>query len=1190
MRKKGLSFICLSISVGIYLLVIQLVSIVLLPIVTTSVISRYLPYNSSLSGVKVKIIPYPEIEFSHIGFISPSLNIRASQVRVAPEMVRLIKGAPFLKINIANGDIDFIYKPKSRDHIQRPPFPLFSNRYISHLNLKDGTASVYFKGHVLNFNLIHAQIYDKSKSLYGKIYASSNMSKNIFFEFNLTKHSFSFSSHIKRAILTSYIFLLFPKTSKWLKGSLNANLCLKGKFYNNKLIVHSILTSQSISFVKGCKIKKPFIEFTIQTKFYTSSPSIDFYIKDLRILHPDTKIVGSINYAPSILKINLYAPFIDYSSWLKEYHKSGIKVHIIDSISKIVTSGKIKKIRFYLSREEKHPMRWGIMGEVEDTKVAVPSVDLRLSRVYGNFYVRNNILYCIDTSGMVKGSRFYNTNLILGLNHSVSPFDLKVNTRFNLEELTSLLRQVHVSPRVQERLEKLKIDKGICIGQVHVWKEKGHFYVEVKARDISLQGEVNQGEIPFFLTGSFFHLNTRDGYIQVKDIEGKIGTTQINDAFLALMIDRGVFTINMASRYMCIPEMNRFISSIFNTPSLTRYIGKGRIQQVMLNLNYSYKNNRLLDFNASGKINILELKRDLFSMFLANYGFPFRYMRLSKGNFFISPTVISMKDMDVAVRDSYFYINKLDFVKKQKRIKVNISGRGRAGRDIQFFMKEQIPILKKIHLKFLLNIKKFQIIYESHTIMSLSLSLTLNPDSLLSIYLTNKIANHSIRGEMNIKTRGREELAVECVKAKDEVCLQFKGLLTHRVFDSLLMKNPWIGDRISGDFVLRFNISPFSITSFKGGISLYDIALKGWGVPLHIKKAHLKGRGREVQLIDGDICLDGDSLYAAGELHFGGKENLFDLRIRGKKWNLDHFLSSLVFPRGRSNKWGVRGKIKVTIDRLSFLDRNIKDVRAIIRVKNKRGVVLLNRASLGGLPLKGEAKISHLGVRFFLSVNAKSVPVARALKEIFQRKHRIITGNATVDLGVKGCVFFDKKGSSIYPDLFGSIDILIKDGRIYKLTLLSRILAILNSTEILFGNLPSLDKEGFGYKHLHSKGKIEKGVLYIERSVIDGDTMDIIFHGKVYLKTRTLKMLAFIAPLKTIDRLVKRIPLVNSVLKGHLLLIPVSISGKLDDPTVIPLSPTALTSEVFQILKNILKLPFTILKPSYKSPSEKLIK
>ncbi|MES0363113.1 MAG: AsmA-like C-terminal domain-containing protein, partial [Desulfobacteria bacterium] len=85
--------------------------------------------------------------------------------------------------------------------------------------------------------------------------------------------------------------------------------------------------------------------------------------------------------------------------------------------------------------------------------------------------------------------------------------------------------------------------------------------------------------------------------------------------------------------------------------------------------------------------------------------------------------------------------------------------------------------------------------------------------------------------------------------------------------------------------------------------------------------------------------------------------------------------------------------------------------------------------------------------------------------------------------------------------------------------------------------------------------------------------------GDIDLVNKKLDLRVLVAPLKTVDSVVKKIPLVNHVLGGTLVSIPIKVEGDWGNPTVTPLSPSAVGSGLMGIMKRILELPFKIIEP-----------
>jgi hypothetical protein len=74
-------------------------------------------------------------------------------------------------------------------------------------------------------------------------------------------------------------------------------------------------------------------------------------------------------------------------------------------------------------------------------------------------------------------------------------------------------------------------------------------------------------------------------------------------------------------------------------------------------------------------------------------------------------------------------------------------------------------------------------------------------------------------------------------------------------------------------------------------------------------------------------------------------------------------------------------------------------------------------------------------------------------------------------------------------------------------------------------------------------------------------------------------VIALVAPLRTVERVVDAAPLMGKVLREAFVTLPVRISGNLADPTVVLLSPSAVGEELFGVMKRVFKLPLAIFQP-----------
>ena len=94
-----------------------------------------------------------------------------------------------------------------------------------------------------------------------------------------------------------------------------------------------------------------------------------------------------------------------------------------------------------------------------------------------------------------------------------------------------------------------------------------------------------------------------------------------------------------------------------------------------------------------------------------------------------------------------------------------------------------------------------------------------------------------------------------------------------------------------------------------------------------------------------------------------------------------------------------------------------------------------------------------------------------------------------------------------------------------------------------------MSTEGLAYISFSTRGKIQDGIGTITEYVFDGTTVDVVAHGRIDLVTRELDLQMRVAPFKTMNWVIAKIPLLGRIL-GTLVHVPVQVSGTTEDPKV----------------------------------------
>jgi len=162
-------------------------------------------------------------------------------------------------------------------------------------------------------------------------------------------------------------------------------------------------------------------------------------------------------------------------------------------------------------------------------------------------------------------------------------------------------------------------------------------------------------------------------------------------------------------------------------------------------------------------------------------------------------------------------------------------------------------------------------------------------------------------------------------------------------------------------------------------------------------------------------------------------------------------------------------------------------------------------------------------------------------------------------------------------NLTGTLRLDVRDGRLQKADLLTRILSIANFSNM--SELHSAAKAGIPYRALVVGGHFEGGQFVVEEAGFDSNTLRLAASGRVGILQPNTQLTVLVAPLARIDRLVDGIPILGKLLGGVLTTLPVSVRGDIRDPTVVPLGPSAVTDQLIGVFERTVKLPGSLIAP-----------
>jgi hypothetical protein len=350
-----------------------------------------------------------------------------------------------------------------------------------------------------------------------------------------------------------------------------------------------------------------------------------------------------------------------------------------------------------------------------------------------------------------------------------------------------------------------------------------------------------------------------------------------------------------------------------------------------------------------------------------------------------------------------------------------------------------------------------------------------------------------------------------------------------------------------------------------------------------VSETTLKTAQNKIRLNTTEIIWGENHLTLVGAMILSPNDTLLDLTLTADAidWNqvnkiVDYAEKKSKDSSSRPAKRAFRGTLSVQADNFNYETFTVNPLKADLSFKQDKVVITINEAVVCNISFQGRLNVNSQTLEINLVPTAVNQMLGPAVSCVTDQKQL-----ATGTFNLNGQLLSNSKPDEFMQSLSGEVVLSAEKGRINRFGLLAKILSILNVTEIYRGEIPDLTGEGFAYHGLKISANLEGSKLIMQECAIDGVSMGIACEGHIDLSGKKMNLIILVAPFKTVDRIVKVLPLLKHVLGGKLISIPFRAKGDIADPEVIPLPPTAIGSGVLGILERTLKLPITIMQPVF---------
>ncbi len=265
--------------------------------------------------------------------------------------------------------------------------------------------------------------------------------------------------------------------------------------------------------------------------------------------------------------------------------------------------------------------------------------------------------------------------------------------------------------------------------------------------------------------------------------------------------------------------------------------------------------------------------------------------------------------------------------------------------------------------------------------------------------------------------------------------------------------------------------------------------------------------------------------------------------------------------------------VTIKTDALYLDDFEFKPFEAVLYLNKEKKWMEYGPTTLCGIHLNGLVKPTDGAIELTVNIDKTDGDLHKTLFCLMEETG-IIKGDYTLEgeLGATG------SPDRIARNFKGTVELHSTGGRLYRMTLLSRILSAINISSLFRGKLPDLGQDGFAYKTIDIAAEVNGDIIHFNQAVINGIDMSFIFSGSLNMTKKTMDLTCLVAPFKTVDLIIEKIPILGPILNKKLISIPFKATGDIRDPAVSLLPGEAVGKGIINTMERILNAPFKLLE------------
>jgi len=961
-----------------------------------------------------------------------------------------------------------------------------------------------------------------------------------------------------------------------------------------------------------------------QSGFELTDHTVSLSLKQLDLQDPRLSLAGSLSINPETprIQLELEGRQINVATTRKIAAALTENSETVSDIFEILRDGDFQSVTLNVQGPDWAHLGDGdnyvIRGNMIGGNIFIPEVQLNLEDVKGEATLSNGILQGENIEARMGNSFGRKGKISIPITKDTSPFHIEGLIQADLSQLPGVLTRLAVNEQLTEELALLNKLEGNAVGMLVIGEDTRDIKVKVMASDIRLNADYQRISYPLTINGGSFLLD--GSRIELRNLNASVGQSsfsQLSSRFgwkksPSLELSSKSAKIDLAQMHAWLMQHNAFEENLkdFKTVNGTLSLQNANLSGPL----FKPDQWQLLSYGGIQNLSVSSL--------------------LLPGDLTVAQGHLIFEEDRLKVVDWNANVGKSSITGLTADLKWGKAATLTANSGKSVIWLDEVSSWLQSHEKLKQHIKNIQPFKGALTFQSLAFEGPISDEAGHNLKLSGEI----------------EKCEIQSAKFPTDIELTGGGLLwrgpridlqqTSARFGSSTVNGlsvgkqwgkipffefnadsadiqiaelyPWLvsieklGKRFKGFAATRGNLA-LSEMDLKGPVgnsgrwefqlkgNLQDVAIESdyFKAPLRIDAAKFStkdmpsaaGTHGRIDLDAAQFSWEDSQMTLQGNASFSPDELLLDLNLTADQLNwgqVDQIVNLDKHMPPGDESFELLGSLQVELENFTYDTYTWQPMHADIAFNQTDTRIVIKKADLCGIQFPGNVKASADEFELYFNPVATTQNLEPAIDCLLAKK-----GLADGSFNLEGELMSKARSSAFPRSLTGNLQFTAEQGRIYRFGMLAKIFALLSVTEIYRGAVPDLTGKGFAYNSMAATAKFEDGKLIIKDTTIDSPSMGIAIEGNIDLIKKKVNLVVLVAPFKTVDRIVKLIPLVGNIMGGNLISIPFRAVGDLKDPDVIPLSPTAVGSGLLGMLQRTLKLPITIIQPVLPGSKEK---